>query len=344
MSQLKKLPAEWEKQSFLQLTFPHPQSDWNYLLDEVSACFVEIAETAARFQNVIVVCDNIERVQKYFKTTQNIFFTVVESNDTWARDHGGITVIENGKAQIQDYIFNGWGNKFDAQLDNQITKKLFKKGIFENCELITSDFILEGGSIESDGKGTILTTAACLLSKNRNEQFSKTQIEQILKNNFGCKKILWLENGYLAGDDTDSHIDTLARFCDENTIAYVGCNNQNDEHFSALSEMKKELHRFKNFEGKPYNLVELPFPDVCFDDEGNRLPATYANFTIINGAVLVPIYGLPQDNEALVLLKGCFPEKEILGINCRVLIEQHGSLHCVTMQYPELIKLNKEIL
>ena len=160
MNQLRKLPAEWEKQSFLQLTFPHPQSDWNYLLDKVSACFVEIIETTARFQNVLVVCDNVERVQSYFKTTQNIFFTEVESNDTWARDHGGITVLDNGKAQIHDYIFNGWGNKFDAQLDNQITKKLFKKGIFKNCELKSSDFVLEGGSIESDGKGTILTTVS----------------------------------------------------------------------------------------------------------------------------------------------------------------------------------------
>lgn len=344
MSLIKKLPAEWENQSFLQLTFPHPQSDWNYLIDKVSACFVEIIETTARFQNVLVVCDNVERVQSYFKTTQNIFFTEVESNDTWARDHGGITVFNNGKALILDYVFNGWGNKFDAQLDNQITKKLFRKGVFNNCELQSSDFVLEGGSVESDGNGTILTTAACLLSKNRNEQFSKAQIEQILKGDFGCERILWLKNGYLAGDDTDSHIDTLARFCDKNTIAYVGCSNPDDEHYEALRKMKEELQHFKNVEGKPYKLVELPLPDACFDDEGNRLPATYANFTIINEAVLVPVYGLPQDNLALEILQGCFPKKEIIGINCRVLIEQHGSLHCVTMQYPEQIKLNKEIL
>lgn len=342
MNHNKKLPAEWEKQSFLQLTFPHPQSDWNYLLDKVSACFVEIIETTARYQNVLVVCDNIQRVQSYFTTTQNIFFTEIESNDTWARDHGGITVLENGEAQIHDYVFNGWGNKFDAQLDNQITKMLFKKGGFKNCGLISYDFILEGGSIESDGKGTILTTSACLLSKNRNGHLSKQQIEQILMHDFGCQRILWLENGYLAGDDTDSHIDTLARFCDEDTIAYLGCNNANDEHFNALQKMKAELQSFKNFEGKPYKLVELPFPDACFDDEGNRLPATYANFTIINEAVLVPVYGLPQDKTALEILESCFPGKDIIGINCRVLVEQHGSLHCVTMQYPEQIKLNIE--
>ncbi len=343
MNHIKRLPAEWEKQSFLQLTFPHSQSDWNYLLDEVSACFVEIIETAARFQNVLVVCDNVERVQSYFKNTRNIFFTEIESNDTWTRDHGGITVLNNGKAQIYDYVFNGWGNKFDAHLDNQITNKLFTNGVFTNCELISSDFVLEGGSIESDGRGTILTTSACLLSKNRNDQYSKDQIEEILKNDFGCARILWLDNGYLAGDDTDSHIDTLARFCDENTIVYVGCSNPNDEHYEALQKMRAELGNLKNFDGLPYKLVELPLPEACFDREGNRLPATYANFTIINEAVLVPVYGLLQDKVALDILATCFPGKEIIGINCRVLIEQHGSLHCVTMQYPEQVKLTNEI-
>jgi len=324
MRHFKRLPAEWEKQAFLQLTFPHAQSDWKYLLNEVSVCFVEIIETAAQFQKVLVVCDDVERVKSFFKSSKNVVFVQTGSNDTWARDHGGITVFEDDEAVIHNYIFNGWGKKFDAGLDNLITKKLFEKGIFENCSLKTSDFVLEGGSIESDGKGTILTTSECLLSKNRNEHLSKHRVEDVLKNEFGAEKILWLNHGFLAGDDTDSHIDTLARFCDENTIAYVGCNNPNDEHFEALQLMKNELQQFTNLKGQAYNLVELPFPDACFDEEGNRLPATYANFTIIK----------------LKILQNCFPEKEIIGINCRVLIEQHGSLHCVTMQYPGPVKLN----
>jgi agmatine/peptidylarginine deiminase len=344
MNTSKKLPAEWEKQSFLQLTFPHAESDWNYLLDEVSACFVEIIKVTAEFQDVLVVCDNVERVKPYFKSTQNICFIQAESNDTWARDHGGITVLENGEAVIHDYIFNGWGDKFDAGLDNQITKKLYDKGIFENCSIKTFDLVLEGGSLESDGKGTILTTSECLLSKNRNEHLSKIQIEQHLKENFGAERILWLNHGYLAGDDTDSHIDTLARFCDEKTIAYVGCENPEDEHFEALQQMKNELQQFRDFEGNPYKLVEVPLPDSCFDSDGNRLPATYANFTIINDAVLVPVYGVSQDKHALKILQNCFPQKKIIGINCRILIEQHGSLHCVTMQYPEQVKLNMKIL
>lgn len=344
MSITKRFPAEWEKQSFLQLTFPHKNSDWNYLLEEVSACFVEIIQAASEFQDVLVVCDDISRVKSFFNETSNVFFVQAESNDTWARDHGGITVLENEKAAIQDYIFNGWGKKFEAGLDNQITKKLFEKNVFQNCSLKSFDFVLEGGSIESDGKGTILTTSECLLSKNRNGQYSKEEIEKFLKQNFGVDRILWLNYGYLAGDDTDSHIDTLVRLCDENTIAYVGCNDQNEEHFEVLQKMKSELQQFLKDDGKPYNLVELSMPEACFDSDGNRLPATYANFTIINDAVLVPVYGLPQDKTALEILGKCFPQRKIIPINCRVLIEQHGSLHCVTMQYPEPIKLNKEIL
>jgi agmatine/peptidylarginine deiminase len=344
MKTSKKLPAEWEKQSFLQLTFPHLDSDWAYLFDEVTACFVEIVQAASRFQDVLVVCDDVKRVKSYFKSTVNIYFVHAESNDTWTRDHGGLTVIENGKAVIHDYIFNGWGNKFDAGLDNQITKKLYDKGVFENCSLKTYDFVLEGGSVESDGRGTILTTSECLLSENRNEHLSKEQIEQILKENFGADCILWLNHGYLAGDDTDSHIDTLARFCDEKTIAFTGCEDPEDEHYEALQQMKKELQQFTDVNGNPYKLVELPLPDACFDTDGNRLPATYANFTIVNGAVLIPVYNVEQDTQALKILQNCFPQKKIIGVNCRVLIEQHGSLHCVTMQYPEPVKLNKEIL
>ncbi|MCE4562734.1 agmatine deiminase family protein [Maribellus sp. CM-23] len=336
----RRLPAEWEPQSFLQLTFPHANSDWEYLLQEASKCFVNIIEAAARFQPVLVVCDSVTRVKSYFSDCTNIYFTEIPSNDTWARDHGGITVLTDGGAVVQDYIFNGWGKKFEAGLDNQITKNLFEQNLIQNSVLESFDFVLEGGSIESDGKGTILTTTECLMEKNRNPQLSKAGIEAILKQNLGAKKVLWLDHGYLAGDDTDSHIDTLARFCNENTIAYVGCNNPDDEHYNALQQMKEQLQQFTNAERKPYDLVELPFPDACFDSEGNRLPATYANFTVINDAVLVPVYELPQDQIAVDIFAKIFPEREIIPVNCRVLIEQHGSLHCVTMQYPKAVVFN----
>jgi agmatine deiminase len=194
--------------------------------------------------------------------------------------------------------------------------------------------VLEGGSIESDGSGTILTTTQCQLSPNRNPHLNQKEIEKKLKKWLGAKRVLWLKNGYLAGDDTDSHIDTLVRFCNETTIAYVACTDESDEHFTALKEMVKELRNFKTDDGNPYNLIALPMPDACFDADGDRLPATYANFLIVNGAVLVPTYDVPQDELALAQIKKAFPTRKVLGIDCKPLILQHGSLHCVTMQFP----------
>ena len=205
--------------------------------------------------------------------------------------------------------------------------------MFGETPIEQEDFILEGGAIESDGKGTLLTTSECMLNFNRNF-LSQNETEIHLKYYFGIKRFLWLFNGYLAGDDTDSHIDTLVRFCNENTIAYVKCDDEKDEHFQSLKKMEIELQAFKQVNGKPYNLIALPFPKAIFDEDGQRLPATYANFLIINGAVLVPIYNVPQDESALKILKQVFPERAIIGIDCNALILQHGSLHCVTMQYP----------
>lgn len=328
-------PAEWAPQSAIQLTFPHPQSDWSDCLEQASACFVDIAMAASRFEKVVIVCDDIERVRAFFPQdiTANILFVEVESNDTWARDHGGITVFENDKPVILNFVFNGWGMKFAAHLDNLITEKLHHKGILKG-EIRHGGLALEGGSIESDGKGILLTTAECLLSPNRNPHLSKAQIEAHLSAVFGTQKFLWLENGWLAGDDTDSHIDTLARLCPNDTIVYVRCDQPDDEHYEALQSMERELQTFTTIEGKPFHLVPLPWPDACYAEDGRRLPATYANFTIINGAVLAPVYGKPQDMEALNTLATVFPDREIIGIDCRILIEQHGSLHCVTMQYP----------
>ena len=196
--------------------------------------------------------------------------------------------------------------------------------------------LLEGGSIESDGKGTLLTTVECLSSVNRNEYLQNEELIANLKDVFGFERILWLQNGYLAGDDTDSHVDTLARFCSEDTIAYVQCTDESDEHFEELRAMEQELQAFRQADGKPYRLIPLPMAD-CVEWEGERLPATYANFLIINGAVLLPYYDSPKDELAKAALQQAFPDREIIGINCLPLIKQHGSLHCVTMQYPERV-------
>jgi agmatine deiminase len=329
------LPPEWAKQDFIQLTFPHEGTDWAYMLDEVNACFVEIARAILRFQNLLVVCHDKIKVEHLLKGAKgkNIIFVELPTDDTWARDHGGITVLEGNQKIICDFAFNGWGKKYKADLDNQLTRLLFDKGVFGKDALYRNhlDFVLEGGSIESDGEGTLLTTSKCLLSANRND-LSKEATEAKLKEYFGLKRVLWLDHGHLQGDDTDSHIDTLARFCDVDTIAYVQCADTSDEHYRELLLMEQELQSFQTLDGNAYKLVPLPMADAVYH-EGERLPATYANFLIINGAVLVPTYDSPKDKIALEQLQKVFPDREIIGINCLPLIQQHGSLHCVTMQY-----------
>lgn len=339
---VNRLPAEWEPQSFVQFTFPHQKGDWKETYEEVVPCFVEIIETAARFQEVLVVCDEVNQTKSYFGSTNNISFVAIDSNDTWARDHGGITIVRGGKLKVLDFEFNGWGKKFPAQLDNQITSRLISQGVLSGIDSETIDLVLEGGAIESDGQGTLLTTSACLLTDTRNPQFNKQQIEEVLIKHFGLDRVVWLDHGYLAGDDTDSHVDTLARLCNPTTIAYVQCLDPNDEHFEELKAMEAQLKTFKTSDRKPYNLVALPMADACYDADGDRMPATYANFLICNGAVLVPTYDVQQDQQALDILQEVFTDREVIGINCLPLIQQHGSLHCITMQYPEGVTLNAQ--
>lgn len=333
---IRRLPAEWEPQSAVQLTFPHKNTDWAEVLDEVLPCFAQIAETISRFEKVLIVCRDTASIKRLLKNAvqKNLIFFECDSNDTWARDHGGITIFENGKSLVFDFVFNGWGLKFPADKDNVISRTMYNKGVF-NCGMQHGGIVLEGGGIESDGQGTLLTTAECMLSPNRNPHLNKAGIEAQLKSLFGLDRVLWLHHGYLAGDDTDSHIDTLARFCDRDTIAYIKCPDPDDEHFEALRSMEAELQTFRKKDGAPYRLIPLPWPEACFNAAGQRLPATYANFLIINKAVLVPTYRVPQDAGALEVFRSIFPEREIIGIDCRSLILQHGSLHCVTMQYPE---------
>ncbi len=331
-----QLPPEWIQQSCVMLTWPHEDTDWNYILDDVTECFINIAREIAKREKLLIVCRDVEKVQSLLPDiSDKILFRQIMTNDTWARDHGPITVFVEGEPCLYDFQFNGWGLKFASNLDNQITRKLFDQETFssETGYFNFLHYVLEGGSIESDGRGTMLTTAECLLSKNRNEHLRKEEVDAFLKDIFGLKRILWLNHGYLAGDDTDSHVDTLARFCSEDTIAYVQCEDREDEHYEELKAMEDELKEFRMENGEPYQLVPLPMPDACYEEDF-RLPATYANFLIINGAVLIPTYNCPNDEVAKSRLQKAFPNHEIVGIDCRTLIRQHGSLHCVTMQIP----------
>jgi agmatine deiminase len=338
---LRLLPAEWARQDAVLLTWPHDQSDWQPWLAEVEPVFIEIGREVALRQLLIVSCrdePHLAHVRGLLTEAgvamERVRLYSIPSNDTWVRDHGPITVLENGKPQLLDFTFNGWGNKHRHDLDNLVSRRLHQAGAFDGTALQSLALILEGGSIDSDGEGTLLTTSECLFSPQRNPQYDRAGYEKLFAELFGIERILWLNHGQLEGDDTDGHVDTLARFTDPHTIAYVSCEDVNDSHYPELTKMRKELESFRDKAGKPYRLVPLPLPTAIRNDEGDRLPATHANFLIINGAVLIPTYDDPTDTVSLENLRGCFPEHEVVAINCRPLIEQFGSLHCVTMQLP----------
>lgn len=333
-----RLPAEWEAQDGILMAWPHDGTDWAYMLDDVRPVFIEIIRQVTRFERVLLTAPNAANAIDILAVAgidlSKVMVCELPNNDTWARDFGPITVSYNNQPVLLDFGFNGWGLKFPANHDNLLTARLKGLGAFvPNLKAI--GLIMEGGSIESDGLGTILTTSECLLSPNRNPQLDKSEIEQAMASLLGARRVLWLNHGWLAGDDTDSHIDTLARICPDNTIVYQACDNSLDEHFQGLKQMEEELKSFKSPDGSPYRLIALPWPKARFDDQAHRLPATYANFLVINGAVLMPTYGdRENDDKALACIGLAFPGREIIAIDCLPLIEQHGSLHCVTMQLP----------
>ncbi|MDD2452170.1 MAG: agmatine deiminase family protein [Sulfurovum sp.] len=334
---MKRMVAEWEKQRVVLLSFPHKDTDWHdpedkKSLEEALSPFIRIAQAIAYAEPVYIICDNKEKISGMFCSTRNMTFIEIPTNDTWIRDYGYISVKEEDELKLLDFTFDGWGGKFEAALDNGVNTILHNMGYMGTTSMETIDFVLEGGSLESDGEGTILTTSECLCNPNRNGGLSKEAVEAKLRETLGATRVLWLDHGYLAGDDTDSHIDTLARFVNRETIMYVKCEDQSDEHYEALKKMEEQLQTFKTVEGKPYNLVALPMSDAIYDEEGDRLPATYANFLITNDALIYPTYGTPQDKVTHQVFAAQFPEREIIPVNCLKLIEQGGSLHCSTMQ------------
>jgi agmatine deiminase len=325
-------PTEWHRQDAVLMAFPHAGTDWADDLKGALTPFVRIASSIAYNEPLLLICDDADKTRDLFCETRNITFVQLPTNDTWARDFGPITIYENGVRKFLDFTFNGWGNKFQSDLDNAVTQQLVQKGIlFGGYEKV--DFVLEGGSIESDGNGTLMTTSRCLLNPNRNPEWTKEDIEDFLKEKLCIERILWLDHGELEGDDTDAHIDTLARFVDEKTIAYVACNDPEDVHYEELKKMEAQLQSFTTKAGEPYRLVPLPLPSPKYKD-GQRLPATYANFLITNHALLLPIYRDEKDKAVTDLFHSLFPTREVIPIDCSKLIEQGGSLHCVTMQIP----------
>lgn len=297
------------------------------MLADITAVYEEMAHEISKREALMIVAPKSLTPDLSPLTPHLLPFT---SNDTWARDHGFITVEEfDGTKVLLDFQFNGWGQKFAAELDNQINRHLYEQGLVEGRYESHLDFVLEGGSIESDGRGTIFTTRCCLMAPHRNQPLTQQQIDERLKQYLGAERVVWLEHGSLIGDDTDGHIDTLVRICPDDTIIYTG----GDGDHSDLDAMERELQTLRTLDGQPYRLLKLPLPRPIYDD-GDRLPATYANYLVVNGAVLVPTYNQPDlDQEAMRVVGLAYPDREIVGIDCRPVIRQHGSLHCCTMQY-----------
>ncbi|MDR3418647.1 MAG: agmatine deiminase family protein [Nevskia sp.] len=334
------LPPEWAPQSCVMLTWPRCDGDFARHFEAVEHNFLAIAAAIARYENLHVnvttdVPGLTARLISAGVPRERLRIYELPNDDVWARDHGPLTVIRGGRLVHLDFGFNGWGGKFPAERDNLLTRRLAAAGAWD-APVETVDFVLEGGSIEVDGAGTLLTTERCLLAPTRNPGYDKAGVEAVLKERLGVSRVLWLRHGDLLGDDTDGHIDTIARYCDAGTIAYQACDDRADPHYAELAAMAQELAAFRSAAGKPYRLVPLPLPAAVHDpDDGRRLPAGYANFLIVNGAVLVPVYGDPRhDPLALERLRPCFPGREVVPIECRALIQQYGSLHCVTMQIP----------
>ena len=353
------LPAEWEPQSAIMLTWPHADTDWKQYLRQITNTYLELSEIITRFEHLLVVTPIVESTHKMLserlspEQMKRVLLFEIDSNDTWARDHGPITLISRNKQNsfivpihLLDFKFNGWGEKFAWQKDNAINLQLYYQGAFDAALENHTGFVLEGGSNESDGKGTIFTTSQCLLAPHRNQPFTKDDIDRQLKNFFHARQVEWLDHGNLIGDDTDGHIDTIVRVAPHDTLLYVGCDDPEDEQYEDFQALEKQLQKLFTFEGYPYRLLKLPMPDAIYDEgdrlttdknsQGDRLPATYANFLILNGAVIYPTYNQPEkDEEAKRQIQLAFPDREIIGVDSLTIIRQHGSIHCLTMQLPK---------
>lgn len=334
-----RMLAEWESCEAVLLALPHENTDWAPILEEALSQYVRLIDKlTVRGEHCIVIADNRDKALNILAGVDQEKITIVEvpTNDTWTRDYGPISVIRHDRLRAVDFGFNGWGLKFAADKDNLVNLHLAERFVINpKTYRNRRNFILEGGSIETDGRGTFLTTSRCLLSPNRNGGLSKKEANRLLHEELGAEHVLWLDHGALIGDDTDSHIDTLCRMGPDNTIIFTGCRNMDDPQFEELLKMRAQLTMFRNMEGEPFNLIELPLPDPVFDENGERLPATYANYLVTPSNLFLPVYNQPEnDLLAYQTVKIAFPDHFIQPVECNTLIRQHGSLHCSTMQLP----------
>ena len=334
-----RMPAEWEPQSAVWLSWPHKRSTWPGHFRPIPPKFAEIAATISRFE---IVRLNVARplqarvrtlLQRAKADLSRVELYAHPTNDTWCRDHGPIFVKHRrtGEVAVTDWQYNSWGGKYPPfDLDNAIPAEIARA---RRLRRFAIPHVLEGGSIDVNGAGSLLTTEACLLNPNRNPQLSRAQIEQMLRDHLGVSQILWLGEG-IVGDDTDGHVDDLTRFFAADGIVTAVERNRRDRNYAALQENLQRVRALRTPAGRKFRVVELPMPAACFG-EGHRLPASYANFLVINGAVLMPAFRQPRrDAEAAEVLAGCFPGREIIPIDCLDLVWGLGTLHCISQQQP----------
>lgn len=335
-----RFPAEWEPQSAILIAWPNEDTDWAARLGEVEDTYIALVAAITRFQPV-VICVPDEDIQSYayVRLASNridmtrVRFVEAAYDDTWLRDSGPISLRRGDAAfLLNDFRFTGWGGKFDASQDDLLVGHLHAAGVFaDDAGRREIDFALEGGAIETDGAGTLLTTWRCL--HERHPDASREALTAKLSDWLAQDRVLWLDHGYLEGDDTDAHIDTLARFAPDNAIVFQACDDVTDPHHAELQAMADEIAALRTRDDAPYRLFPLPWAQPVLDN-GRRLAASYANYLILNGAVLMPAYGDPADDAAAAVLAQAHPGREIVQVPCRPLIWQNGSLHCITMQLP----------
>ncbi|MCC5875246.1 MAG: agmatine deiminase family protein [Candidatus Sumerlaeia bacterium] len=336
-----RMPAEWEPHKATWLSWPHKLESWPGKFAPVPAVWAAMIREIAEGEtvNLLVRDGEMEKqaravLKEHRADAGSVVFHHIPTNDAWIRDYGPIFVInENADQRVValKWGYNSWGDKYPPyDLDNAVPARAAE---IAGVPLVDGRMILEGGSIDVNGAGLLLTTKACLLNPNRNPELSQEEIERRLKDYLGVKKILWLGDGII-GDDTDGHVDDLTRFVDQNTIVTVVEENKRDENFAPLRENLEELHGMTNLDGGRFDVIELPMPDPV-DFEGDRLPASYANFYITNAAVLVPTYDCPKKDEAAVGILGeLFPHRRVVGIRSTDLVLGLGSFHCVSQQQP----------
>ncbi len=335
-----RLPAEWEPQDAILVAWPHEGTDWAPRLPEVEATYVALITAIARFEPVVICVADPElrlragrRLAAAGVAPSRLRFVELGYDDTWLRDSGPITLVEHGRARflLDDFRFTGWGGKFGAERDDALIAGLQRAGLFGAADHQRIDFALEGGAIETDGRGTLLSTWRCL--HQRHPDMDRSAIERRLGQALHATRVLWLEHGYLEGDDTDAHIDTLARFAPDGSIVYQACAVTQDPHHAELTRMRDELAMLRDERGGPYPLRPLPWAQPVRDGD-RRLAASYANYLVVNDGVLVPAYDDPADAAAAAIIGDAHPGRTIVQVPCRPLIWQNGSLHCVTMQLP----------